>query len=85
MNAVLLNRPEDVPTLNPHPYENRVDRKTGAILPAGIGGYTTYYVRKPAASPGDARIVMDRARNIYYTNNHYKSFYPVDVRITPER
>ena len=84
VNAILLGRPEDVPTLNAHPYKNRRNRDTAAILPPSVGGYTTYYVRKPGAIPGDSRIVMDSAQNIYYTNNHYKSFYPVDIKIRPE-
>ncbi|MGD0634407.1 MAG: ribonuclease domain-containing protein [Beijerinckiaceae bacterium] len=81
VNAIVAGQPEDISTLNPHDYKNRPDKETGAVLPSGIGGYTTYYMRSPGQAPGDLRIIMDKAGNTYYTKNHYKSFYPVDLRI----
>ena len=84
VNAIITTRPEAIPTLNPHPYENRPHYRTGAKLPQNIGKYTTYYVRSIGSAPGARRLIIDSGGFIYYTNNHYKSFYPVDLRIKPE-
>jgi len=67
------------PLFNPHPYRNLPDPDTGAQLPPG--NYTTYYL--PLGSDGfagDARVIVDIYTGfMYYTNNHYKSFYPYRV------
>lgn len=43
INTIIAPKPEDILTLKPHPYKNLPDFDTGAVLPPGIGGYTTYY------------------------------------------
>ena len=78
VNTILAGNSQDLATLRPHPYENFPHPETNAQLPMG-GSYTTHYVRSPGSPPGEARIITDADGSIYYTNNHYKSFYPVDV------
>jgi RHS repeat-associated protein len=67
----------DKAALNPHFYGNRPDPTTGARLPPGV--YTTYDV--PMGTPGirgDTRVIQDNLTGqLYYTNNHYLSFYPI--------
>ena len=70
--------PADQRRLNPHEYKNFPHRDTKAQLPIG-GTYKTYYMRLPGADPGDSRIVIDERGPIYFTKNHYRSLYPVDV------
>ncbi|WP_170303830.1 RHS repeat-associated core domain-containing protein [Reyranella soli] len=67
--------------MNPHPYRNRPEPMTGAQLPPpSPQGYTTYYVNAFRGLPGTQRLVIDQGTGAaFYTNNHYKSFYPVIV------
>lgn len=84
VNTILGARPEDLPILRPHPYRNYPHEVTGAILPASVGGYTTYYIRSVGQAPGVQRLVIDKGGHIYYTHNHYASFYPIDLVIKGE-
>ena len=70
--------------LNPHLYKNLPHNITGAVLPPGSpSGYVAYDV--PGLDTGEgprglSRLVIDRGtRAVYYTNNHYMSFYTVDI------
>lgn len=60
--------------LNPHTYNN----STYPYLPPGV--YKTYDI--PLGTPGirsDMRLVVDQITGaMYYTNTHYKSWYPID-------
>lgn len=67
--------------LNPHPYQNLPHDIIGAVLPPpSAQGYTAYDVPGIGAGRGVGRLLVDKATGaIYYTNNHYYSFYPVQV------
>lgn len=68
----------DLATLNPHTYLNYPHPRTGAVLPLSVGGYTTYDVPGIGAGRGAGRLIVDNVSGaIYYTNTHYRSFYPV--------
>jgi RHS repeat-associated protein len=70
--------------LTPHPYENRIDTKTGAVLPGkpGAGGYTTYDVVGGGAGRGKWRVVTNnKTGQAYFTNTHYQSFVPINVYV----
>ncbi len=75
-------RQGDFNGLSPHPYQNLPDKDTGAQLPAcgHERGYESFKI------PGsiDQRILIGGRGQYFYTNNHYKSFYPIDV-IPPSR
>ena len=71
----------DASALQPHAYRNLSHDVTGAVLPASTAGYTAYDVPGLGAGRGEGRLVVDNAtRAIYYTNNHYFSFYPIQLR-----
>ncbi len=70
--------------LTPHSYENYPHPKTGAVLPPSSDGYTTYDVPLGGRGRGAARIIIDNgSKNIYYTNNHYRSFFSIIIQPTP--
>ncbi len=79
VNMIRAGRPQDLAILNPHSYENRPHKIKGAQLPLNEM-YTTHYVRALGAAPGNARIVKGSGGSFFYSNNHYKSFYPIDQR-----
>jgi len=61
------------PTPQKH-NRNIPDPDTGAALPAG-GDYSTYYI---GAKTGKKRLLIDKTTGqMYYTNNHYLSFWLV--------
>jgi hypothetical protein len=76
----------EAPALSPHPYENYPHRVTGAVLPPSALGYTTYDV--PGFSVigrGSNRLIIENGNGtIYYTNTHYRSFYPVQLNPSKE-
>lgn len=75
--TIIING-KNVSTLNPHSYLNWPDPTTGAVLPVDMMGlccYTTYYVRGLSTGPGTSRVIIGTNGSIYYTNNHYRSFY----------
>jgi hypothetical protein len=77
LNQILTG---DTSALQPHPYRNLPHQVTGAALPESAAGYTAYDVPGSGAGRGAGRLVIDQGtRAIYYTNNHYYSFYPVDL------
>ena len=66
--------------LNPHAYENRPSDNTGAMLPSSNVGYTVFDVPGSVGGRGPARLIFENSGNgIYYTRNHYDSFYPVAI------
>jgi hypothetical protein len=70
----------DIRALQPHAYGNLPHRVTGAVLPASTAGYTAYDVPGLGVGRGEGRLLVDNATGaIYYTNNHYYSFYPIQV------
>ena len=71
----------DVSTLEPHPYyNNRPHFVTGAVLPSNAQGYTAYDVLGFGVDRGVNRLVIDNGTGaIYCTNNHYYSFYPIQL------
>jgi hypothetical protein len=79
-DALTLIVNEDAGALPPHAYRNLPHDVTGAVLPANVAGYTVYDVPGLGAGRGEGRLVVDNATSaIYYTNNHYFSFYPVQL------
>ena len=69
-------------SLNPHPYYNRPDNVTGAVLPAGT--YVTFDVPSVGRGRGPNRILIDQTTfKMYYTNNHYRSFFPLAISSRP--
>jgi hypothetical protein len=79
-DALTLIINEDRAALNPQPYLNYPHPRTGAVLPPSVGGYTTHDVPGIGAGRGAGRLVVDNVSGaIYYTNTHYRSFYPVQL------
>lgn len=64
-------------------YENYPHPETKAVLPDSPGNYKEYTVRTPNKfNRAERRLVIDWSNgNMYYSNNHYKSFYR--FRIVP--
>ncbi len=81
VDAIIAGKPEDLRRLNPHPYKNQPSINTGAQLPQDPGGYITYYIRSPGSRGGDRRLLRSSGGLLYYTNDHYDSYYPVDLVI----
>jgi hypothetical protein len=74
----ILNK--DSAGLDPHAYRNLPHVVTGAVLPSNDAGYTVFDVPGSGAGRGTARLVFDNSGNaIYYTSNHYYSFYPITL------
>ncbi|MEI9997493.1 MAG: FG-GAP-like repeat-containing protein [Rhizomicrobium sp.] len=66
---------QDLAALNPHPYMNFPSKQTGAVLPPGA--YVSLDVQM-GSFRGDTRLIVDSSSlQMYYTNTHYNSFYPV--------
>jgi hypothetical protein len=72
-------------TLHPHIYENRPHYITGAVLPPSAAGYMAYDVPGFGSGRGRGRIIIDNATGeMYYTNNHYLSFYHIELHQHPK-
>lgn len=68
--------------LHPHGYKNYPHDLTGAVLPPSSAGYVAIDVPNAAADRGETRIIIDKGtQQIYCTNTHYRSFYP--IRLNP--
>jgi guanyl-specific ribonuclease Sa len=69
----------NVAGLKPHPYDNYPHPDTFAELPFSASGYTALDVPNPnARGRGEQRLILENGTlNFYYTNNHYRSFYPI--------
>jgi hypothetical protein len=79
-DALTLILNQDFSTLYPHAYENRPHYETGAVLPPGTSGYIAFDVPGLGAGRGVGRIVIDAGIGaMYYTNNHYRSFYRLNL------
>lgn len=66
--------------LQPHPYANLPHRVTGAVLPSTTAGYTAYDIPGLGSGRGEGMLVIENARGApYYTNNHYYSFYAIQM------
>ena len=76
----------DALTLTPHPYRNRPHSQTGSVLPASsLAGYVAYDVPGFGDGRGVHRLIIDHGTGaIYYTNNHYFSFYAVQLSSSSE-
>ena len=72
--------------LNPHLYKNVPDLNTGAMLPP-CAQYAAFDVVPVTAPRNKPRIIIGTGQSIWYTNNHYRSFYqivvPQTLNITP--
>jgi len=79
-DALTLILNQDFSTLYPHAYENRLHYETGAVLPPSANGYIAFDVPGLGAGRGVGRIVIDAGIGaMYYTNNHYRSFYRLNL------
>jgi hypothetical protein len=59
-------------------YKNFPEKTTGAALPPSAGGYLSFPVGSRAVTPN--RLIIDTSTGaIYYTNNHYLSFYHLNL------
>lgn len=68
-----------------HRYDNRRHPATGAVLPPSEKGYLAVDVPNPALDRGGARLVIHQSTGqMYYTNNHYRSFYPIRLNPKPD-
>jgi guanyl-specific ribonuclease Sa len=79
MNTIVQGNSAEIATLNPHTYNNIPHRDTGAILPYSASGYTAFDVPigRGTGKRGDGRLIIDNATGAaYFTDKHYKSFYP---------
>jgi hypothetical protein len=75
VNVIRSAPSEGLEALREHDYQNRPDPITGAALPPSTNGYNAYDV---GPKSGKRRLLVDRATGqMYYTNNHYKSFWPL--------
>ena len=71
--------------LQPHPYRNLPHNITGAVLPASAAGYVAYDVPGLGARRGVGRLLIENGTGaIYYTNNHYYSFYAIHLHPNAE-
>lgn len=72
--------------LSPHNYENTPSSNTGAQLPPSSAGYEVFDVPgvPGRAARGQGRIVVEMTPNggVYYTNNHYDSFYKLTITLS---
>lgn len=77
LNILTTGTPAQVSRLNPHVYDNKPHPTTGAILPASSFVYVTFdaLVSKPRSA--HRIIIENQIHRVYYTNNHYKSFYQI--------
>lgn len=87
----ILNAPLNTSTLMaylglfPHPYSNYPDKITGAVLPPESAGYTAYDVGERSIITPATRIIVNNATGDgYFTNTHYRSYYPVGVTLPNE-
>lgn len=79
-DALTLITNGDRSALQPHPYRNLPHDITGAVLPPSAVGYTAYDVPGFGSNRGLNRLLVDEGTGaIYYTNNHYYSFYPIQL------
>jgi hypothetical protein len=79
-DALTLKENGDTGALQPHPYANLPHHATGAVLPASTSGYTAYDVPGLGTGRGEGRLIVDKATGAtYYTNNHYQSFYAIQI------
>ena len=74
VDTILAGKPEDIPTLNPHPYDNRPSKNTGAMLPDDPDGYKTYYARSAGSPKCKRRVIRGGAGLFYYTNDQSIAF-----------
>jgi hypothetical protein len=79
-DALTLILNQDFGAVHPHVYKNYPHPETGAVLPSSTAGYIAFDVPGLGAGRGVGRLVIDAATAaIYYTNNHYLSFYPLKL------
>jgi guanyl-specific ribonuclease Sa len=79
-DALTLILNQDFSTLYPHVYQNYPHPRTGAVLPSSAVGYIVFDVPGLGTGRGVRRLVIDAGTGaIYYTNNHYLSFYPLKL------
>ena len=85
LNTIIEGRGRKLRQLAEDDYENYPHRKTGARLPDSPGNYKEYTVRTPGIfNRGERRLVIDWSKGeVYYTNNHYRSFTHVIITISP--
>jgi len=73
LNAISRMSPEEI-IASGKGYNNYPDRETGAVLPPSATGYLSFPVGSRYVSA--KRLVIDTSTGaVYYTNNHYRSFY----------
>jgi RHS repeat-associated protein len=77
LNILTTGTPAQVSRLTPHVYSNRPDPTTGAVLPASSFGYITFDAVVSRPRSGHRLIIENQIHRVYYTNNHYKSFYQI--------
>jgi len=79
-NALSMIKNGNTKALAPHPYQNLPHDITGEQLPASTNGYTSYTVPSFGPGKGTTRFVVENGADaIYYSSNHYQSFYPVTL------
>jgi hypothetical protein len=79
-DALTLILNQDFSMVHPHVYENYQHPVTGAVLPSSTARYIAFDVSGLGAARGVGRLVIDAGTGaIYYTNNHYLSFYPLKL------
>ena len=77
LDIIASGSQQAIDSLYPHVYENRTDPKTGARLPCDGETYTTYDVVNGFLHKySDQRLIISNTGTVYYTNTHYRSFYP---------
>ena len=85
LNIIASGSLAGIKDLQSHPYRNLPHFRTGAILPPALIGYRAYNVSLSAAARGTGRLLIDGSiERMYYTSNHYLSFYRVHIRPTPK-
>ena len=62
--------------LQGHPYQNFPHKDTGAVLPPAVIGHRSYNVATTPSARGEGRLLIDGSIDrMYYTSQHYRSFY----------
>ena len=84
LNVIASGSMLKINMLQPHRFRNLPHKDTGAMMPPAVVGYKAYDVITAPPDRGEGRLLIDGSLDrMYYTNQHYKSFFRVRARAVP--